>query len=122
MSLEDDLMGIFGSERMDSMLQNLGLKEGEAIRPWIDNALARAQHKVEALNYDIRKQLLKYDDVMNEPRTIACEQCSETTSAPTPSLHPANDDEPPQRAGYRPPRPWQYSRHGWDGGNPTAAG
>ena len=55
-SLEDDLMGIFGSERMDSMLQNLGLKEGEAIRPWIDHALARAQHKVEALNYDIRKQ------------------------------------------------------------------
>src|SRR5438046_8769511 len=60
-SLQDDLMRIFGSERMDSMLQRLGLKEGEAIiHPWDNKALAKAQQKVEARNYDIRKQLLKF--------------------------------------------------------------
>jgi preprotein translocase subunit SecA len=74
-SLEDDLMRIFGSERMDSMLQRLGLKEGEAIiHPWVNKALAKAQQKVEARNYDIRKQLLKYDDVMNDQRKVVYEQ------------------------------------------------
>jgi len=74
-SLEDDLMRIFGSERMDSMLQRLGLKEGEAIiHSWVNKALAKAQQKVEARNYDIRKQLLKYDDVMNDQRKVVYEQ------------------------------------------------
>jgi preprotein translocase subunit SecA len=74
-SLEDDLMRIFGSERMDSMLQRLGLKEGEAIiHPWVNKALAKAQQKVEARNYDIRKNLLKYDDVMNDQRKVVYEQ------------------------------------------------
>ena len=74
-SLEDDLMRIFGSERMDSMLQRLGLKDGEAIiHPWVNKALAKAQQKVEARNYDIRKQLLKYDDVMNDQRKVIYEQ------------------------------------------------
>jgi preprotein translocase subunit SecA len=74
-SLEDDLMRIFGSERMDSMLQRLGLKEGEAIiHPWVNKALEKAQQKVEARNYDIRKQLLKFDDVMNDQRKVVYEQ------------------------------------------------
>src|SRR5689334_7773061 len=74
-SLEDDLMRIFGSERMDSMLQRLGLKEGEAIiHPWINKALEKAQQKVEARNYEIRKQLLKFDDVMNDQRKVVYEQ------------------------------------------------
>ncbi|GAB0115537.1 preprotein translocase subunit SecA [Acidisoma sp. C75] len=69
LSLEDDLMRIFGSERMGGMLQRLGLKEGEAItHPWINRALEKAQKKVEARNFDIRKNLLKYDDVMNDQR------------------------------------------------------
>ena len=74
-SLQDDLMRIFGSERMDSMLQKLGLKDGEAIiHPWVNKALAKAQQKVEARNYDIRKQLLKFDDVMNDQRKVVYEQ------------------------------------------------
>jgi preprotein translocase subunit SecA len=74
-SLQDDLMRIFGSERMDSMLQRLGLKDGEAIiHPWVNKALAKAQQKVEARNYDIRKQLLKFDDVMNDQRKVVYEQ------------------------------------------------
>ena len=69
LSLEDDLMRIFGSERMGGMLQRLGLKEGEAIvHPWINKALEKAQKKVEARNFDTRKNLLKYDDVMNDQR------------------------------------------------------
>src|SRR5437660_9381907 len=81
-SLEDDLMRIFGSERMDSMLQRLGLKEGEAIiHPWVNKALAKAQQKVEARNYDMRKQLLKYDDVMNDQRKVIYEQRKEIMSA-----------------------------------------
>ncbi|MBB2156702.1 preprotein translocase subunit SecA [Gluconacetobacter diazotrophicus] len=68
-SLEDDLMRIFGTERMGGMLQRLGLKEGEAIvHPWINKALERAQKKVEARNFDMRKNTLKYDDVMNDQR------------------------------------------------------
>ncbi len=69
LSLEDDLMRIFGSERMGGMLQRLGLKDGEAIvHPWINKALEKAQKKVEARNFDTRKNLLKYDDVMNDQR------------------------------------------------------
>ncbi|MBI3452094.1 MAG: preprotein translocase subunit SecA, partial [Rhodospirillales bacterium] len=75
LSLEDDLMRIFGSERMDGMLQKLGLQEGEAIvHPWINRALEKAQQKVEARNFEIRKQLLKYDDVMNDQRKVIYEQ------------------------------------------------
>ncbi|MBS0271755.1 MAG: preprotein translocase subunit SecA [Proteobacteria bacterium] len=75
LSLEDDLMRIFGSERLDSWLQKLGLKEGESIiHPWINRALEKAQQKVEARNFDIRKQLLKYDDVMNDQRKVIYEQ------------------------------------------------
>ena len=81
-SLEDDLMRIFGSERMDTVLSRLGLKEGEAvIHPWVNKALAKAQQKVEARNYDIRKQLLKYDDVMNDQRKVVYEQRKEIMSA-----------------------------------------
>ncbi|WP_376096270.1 preprotein translocase subunit SecA [Roseomonas sp. CCTCC AB2023176] len=69
LSLEDDLMRIFGSDRMGGLLEKLGLKEGEAIiHPWINRALERAQKKVEARNFDTRKNLLKYDDVMNDQR------------------------------------------------------
>lgn len=74
-SLEDDLMRIFGSDRLDSMLRKLGVEEGEAIsHSWISKALERAQQKVEARNFDIRKHLLKYDDVMNDQRKIIYEQ------------------------------------------------
>src|SRR5690606_36177836 len=75
LSLQDDLMRIFGSERMDSMLQKLGLKEGEAIiHPWINKALEKAQQKVEARNFDQRKNVLKFDDVMNDQRKVIFEQ------------------------------------------------
>jgi preprotein translocase subunit SecA len=75
LSLEDDLMRIFGSERMDGMLKKLGLEDGEAIvHPWINKALEKAQQKVEARNFEIRKQLLKYDDVMNDQRRVIYEQ------------------------------------------------
>ncbi len=82
LSLQDDLMRIFGSDRMDSMLQKLGLKEGEAIvHPWINKALERAQKKVEARNFDIRKNLLKYDDVLNDQRKVIFEQRIELMDA-----------------------------------------
>ncbi|MBP6735838.1 MAG: preprotein translocase subunit SecA [Rhodobacteraceae bacterium] len=69
LSLEDDLMRIFGSERLDKVLSSLGMKEGEAIvHPWVNKSLERAQAKVEGRNFDIRKQLLKFDDVMNDQR------------------------------------------------------
>ena len=78
LSLEDDLMRIFGSERMDGMLQKLGLEEGEAIvHTWINKALEKAQQKVEARNFDIRKNLLKFDDVMNDQRKVIYEQRKE---------------------------------------------
>ncbi len=78
LSLEDDLMRIFGSERMDGMLQKLGLEEGEAIvHPWINKALEKVQQKVEARNFDIRKNLLKFDDVMNDQRKVIYEQRKE---------------------------------------------
>ena len=75
LSLEDDLMRIFGSERMDGMLRKLGLQEGEAIvHPWINKAIEKAQQKVEARNFEIRKNLLKFDDVMNDQRKVIYEQ------------------------------------------------
>ena len=75
LSLEDDLMRIFGSERMDNMLQKLGLKEDEAIiHPWINKALEKAQQKVEARNFEMRKNVLKFDDVMNDQRKVIYEQ------------------------------------------------
>jgi preprotein translocase subunit SecA len=75
LSLEDDLMRIFGSDRLDTMLTRLGLKEDEAIiHPWINKALEKAQQKVEARNFDIRKNLLKYDDVQNDQRKVIFEQ------------------------------------------------
>ncbi|MET0192374.1 MAG: preprotein translocase subunit SecA [Hyphomicrobiaceae bacterium] len=74
LSLEDDLMRIFGSDRMDGMLQKLGLQDGEAItHPWINKALEKAQQKVEARNFDSRKYVLKYDDVMNDQRKVIFE-------------------------------------------------
>ncbi|MEL7544947.1 MAG: SEC-C metal-binding domain-containing protein, partial [Pseudomonadota bacterium] len=81
LSLEDDLMRIFGSDRMDSMLQKLGLQEGEAItHTWINKALEKAQSKVEARNFDIRKNILKFDDVMNDQRKVVFEQRIELMS------------------------------------------
>jgi len=75
LSLEDDLMRIFGSERIDSMLQKLGFKEGESIdHPWINKALEKAQQKVEGRNFDIRKSLLQFDDVMSDQRRVIYEQ------------------------------------------------
>jgi preprotein translocase subunit SecA len=75
LSLEDDLMRIFGSDQLGGMLTKLGLQEGEAIvHPWINKALEKAQQKVEARNFDIRKNLLKYDDVMNDQRKVIFEQ------------------------------------------------
>src|SRR5512134_1224375 len=82
LSLEDDLMRIFGSGRIDGMLQRLGLKEGEAIiHPWVNKALEKAQQKVEARNFEIRKNLLKFDDVMNDQRKVVYEQRKELMSA-----------------------------------------
>ncbi|VAW16451.1 Protein translocase subunit SecA [hydrothermal vent metagenome] len=75
LSLQDDLMRIFPIERMDSMLEKLGLEEGESItHPWVTKAIERAQAKVEARNFDIRKNILKYDDVMNDQRKVIFEQ------------------------------------------------
>ena len=75
---QDDLMRIFGSDRMDGMLQKLGLKEDEAIiHPWINKAIEKAQAKVEARNFDIRKNILKYDNVMNDQRKVVFEQRKE---------------------------------------------
>jgi preprotein translocase subunit SecA len=75
LSLEDDLMRIFGSQRMDGVLRRLGLEEGEAIiHPWINRALEKAQQKVEARNFEMRKSILKFDDVMNDQRKVIFEQ------------------------------------------------
>jgi preprotein translocase subunit SecA len=75
LSLEDDLMRIFGTDKLDGMLTKLGLKENEAIiHPWINKALEKAQQKVEARNFDIRKNILKYDDVMNDQRKVIFDQ------------------------------------------------
>ncbi len=82
LSLEDDLMRIFGSERLDKVLSGLGMKEGEAIEhPWVNKSLERAQAKVEGRNFDIRKQLLKFDDVMNDQRKVIFSQRREIMEA-----------------------------------------
>lgn len=82
LSLQDDLMRIFGSERIDGMLQKLGLQEGEAIvHPWVNKALEKAQSKVEGRNFEIRKNLLKFDDVMNDQRKVIYEQRRELMAA-----------------------------------------
>jgi preprotein translocase subunit SecA len=82
LSLEDDLMRIYGMQRMDGVLQRLGIKEGEAIiHPWINKALERAQKKVEQQHFEVRKNLLKYDDVMNDQRKVIYEQRREVMSA-----------------------------------------
>ncbi|HKY95224.1 MAG TPA: SEC-C metal-binding domain-containing protein, partial [Kiloniellales bacterium] len=75
LSLQDDLMRIFGSERLDGVLSRLGLKDGEAIaHPWVNKALEKAQQKVEARNFEIRKNLLRFDNVMNDQRKVIYEQ------------------------------------------------
>jgi preprotein translocase subunit SecA len=82
LSLEDDLMRIFGSERLDKVLRTLGMKDGEAIEhPWVNKSLERAQAKVEGRNFDIRKQLLKFDDVMNDQRKVIFGQRREIMEA-----------------------------------------
>ncbi|MCR9098279.1 MAG: preprotein translocase subunit SecA, partial [bacterium] len=82
LSLEDDLMRIFGSERLEKVRSGLGMKEGEAIvHPWVNKSLERAQGKVEARNFDIRKQLLKFDDVMNDQRKVIFAQRREIMEA-----------------------------------------
>ena len=82
LSLKDDLMRIFGSDRMENMLVKLGLKEDEAIvHPWINKALEKAQQKVEARNFDMRKNILKYDDVMNDQRKVVFERRREMMAA-----------------------------------------
>lgn len=82
LSLQDDLMRIFGSERLDSILGRLGLEKGEAIiHPWINKAIEKAQSKVEARNFEMRKQLLKFDDVMNDQRKVIFEQRREIMDA-----------------------------------------
>ncbi|OYX26024.1 MAG: preprotein translocase subunit SecA [Rhodobacterales bacterium 32-66-7] len=82
LSLEDDLMRIFGSERLDKILSTLGMKEGESIvHPWVNKSLEKAQAKVEGRNFDIRKQLLKYDDVMNDQRKAIFSQRLEIMQA-----------------------------------------
>jgi preprotein translocase subunit SecA len=82
LSLEDDLMRIFGSERLDKVLSSLGMKEGEAIiHPWVNKSLERAQAKVEGRNFDMRKQVLKFDDVMNDQRKVIFGQRREIMAA-----------------------------------------
>jgi preprotein translocase subunit SecA len=82
LSLDDDLMRIFGSERMESILTKLGLEEGEAItHPWVNKALEKAQQKVEARNFEIRKNILKYDNVLNDQRRVIYEQRREIMSS-----------------------------------------
>ena len=82
LSLQDDLMRIFGSERIEGLLQKMGLKEGEAIfHPWMNKAIEKAQQKVEGRNYEIRKNLLKFDDVMNDQRKVIYEQRIEMMTA-----------------------------------------
>ncbi len=82
LSLEDDLMRIFGSERLDKVLKTLGLKEGEAIvHPWVNKSLERAQAKVEGRNFDMRKNVLKFDDVMNDQRKVIFSQRHEIMAA-----------------------------------------
>ena len=83
-SLEDDLMRIFGSDSMNNILQKLGLKDGESIdHPWINKALERAQQKVEARNFDIRKTLIKFDNVLNDQRNVIFSQREDAMNSDT---------------------------------------
>lgn len=115
LSLEDDLMRIFGTDRMDGMLKRLGLKEGEAIiHPWITRALERAQTKVEAHNFDMRKNVLKYDDVMNDQRKVVFAQRreimeSEHVGAMMTDMHRQTVEE--VLAAHIPPKSWSEQ---WD--------
>src|SRR5260370_41045688 len=91
LSLQDDLMRIFGSERMDAMLKRLGLKEDESIvHPWINKALEKAQQKVEARNFDMRKNVLKFDNVMNDQRKVIFEDRRKMMASE--SLEPTIED------------------------------
>jgi preprotein translocase subunit SecA len=99
LSLEDDLMRIFGSERLDKVLSTLGMKEGEAIvHPWVNKSLEKAQAKVEGRNFDIRKQLLRFDDVMNDQRKaifgqrLEIMQAEDVTEIATDMRHQVIDD------------------------------
>ena len=95
-SLEDDLMRIFGSESINNMLEKLGLKDGESIEhPWINKAIERAQQKVEARNFDIRKSLLKFDNVLNDQRQVIFNQRKEilTTEEIVQFINKLLDDE-----------------------------
>ena len=90
-SLEDDLMRIFGSESMNNILEKLGLKDGESIdHPWINKALERAQQKVEARNFDIRKTLLKFDNVLNDQRQVIFSQRNEVIENKDPNQYSKN--------------------------------
>ncbi|MGB3409425.1 MAG: preprotein translocase subunit SecA [Jannaschia sp.] len=118
LSLDDDLMRIFGSERLEKVLNTLGMKEGEAIiHPWVNKSLERAQAKVEGRNFDIRKQLLKFDDVMNDQRKAVFEQRLEIMRAEEigeiaqDMRHQVVDDLVDQ---YLPPRSYadQWDTHG----------
>ncbi|KNG93334.1 preprotein translocase subunit SecA [Pseudaestuariivita atlantica] len=118
LSLEDDLMRIFGSERLDKVLKTLGMQEGEAIvHPWVNKSLERAQAKVEGRNFDIRKQLLKFDDVMNDQRKVIFSQRREIMEADdlseivTDMRHEVIDDLVDQ---YLPPKTYadQWDMHG----------
>ena len=106
LSLEDDLMRIFGSDRMGGMLQKLGLKEGEAIvHPWINKALEKAQKKVEARNFDMRKNVLKYDDVMSDQRREVYAQRREFMKADDVSETVARDARRDHRGAGGAPHP-----------------
>ena len=99
-------MRIFGSERIDGMLQRLGLQDGEAIiHPWVNKALEKAQQKVEARNFDIRKNLLKYDDVMNDQRKVIYEQRREMMHAEDVSATVADMRHSVDRRPGHPPHP-----------------
>ena len=119
LSLEDDLMRIFGSEKLEKVLTTLGLKEGEAIiHPWVNKSLERAQAKVEGRNFDIRKQLLKFDDVMNEQRKVIFGQRRDIMEAR--DLHEITEDMRHQMIDdlidqYMPPNTYadQWDTHGF---------
>ncbi|WP_225028733.1 preprotein translocase subunit SecA [Xinfangfangia pollutisoli] len=115
LSLEDDLMRIFGSERLDKVLSTLGMKEGEAIvHPWVNKSLEKAQAKVEGRNFDVRKQLLRFDDVMNDQRKaifgqrMEIMQAEDISEIATDMRHQVIDDLVAQ---YMPPRTYHDD---WD--------
>ena len=113
LSLQDDLMRIFGAERMDAMLKRLGLKEDEAIvHPWINKALEKAQQKVEARNFDIRKNILKFDNVMNDQRKVIFEDRRKMMAAE----FARGDDRGHAHGGHRRPRRQAHSARRLSGG------